>query len=210
MDDLSELQHPAFARRYRRIGRWSDRRGGLEHRRRLLAGLSGTVVEVGAGNGLNFPHYPATVESVLAIEPDASLRSDADLAASQAPRPITVAAGRAEELPARDREYDAVVLSLVLCSVADPAAALGEAVRVLKPGGVLRFYEHVGSARRPVRLLERLVNPVWSRLAGGCHLDRDTVAAIQSAGFEIGQLESFGFFGVAHVIGVARAPRVAR
>ena len=115
-------------------------------------------------------------------------------------------AGRAEALPARDREYDAAVLSLVLCSIDDPAPALDEVARALVPGGVLRFYEHVGSAHRPLRLLERLVNLVWSRLAGGCHLDWDSVAAIRDAGFEITTLESFAFSGVTHVLGEARTP----
>jgi ubiquinone/menaquinone biosynthesis C-methylase UbiE len=148
------------------------------------------------------------VRSVLAVEPDASLRGDAERAARDAgvPVPVTVVAGRAEALPARDREYDAAVLSLVLCSIDDPAPALDEVARALVPGGVLRFYEHVGSAHRPLRLLERLVNLVWSRLAGGCHLDWDSVAAIRDAGFEITTLESFAFSGVTHVLGEARTP----
>ncbi|MCK5927154.1 class I SAM-dependent methyltransferase [Nocardioides sp.] len=148
------------------------------------------------------------MRSVLAVEPDASLRGDAERAARDAgvPVPVTVVAGRAEALPARDREYDAAVLSLVLCSIDDPAPALDEVARALVPGGVLRFYEHVGSAHRPLRLLERLVNLVWSRLAGGCHLDWDSVAAIRDAGFEITTLESFAFSGVTHVLGEARTP----
>ena len=148
------------------------------------------------------------MRSVLAVEPDASLRGDAERAARDAgvPVPVTVVAGRAEALPARDREYDAAVLSLVLCSIDDPAPALDEVARALVPGGVLRFYEHVGSAHRPLRLLERLVNLVLSRLAGGCHLDWDSVAAIRDAGFEITTLESFAFSGVTHVLGEARTP----
>ena len=143
------------------------------------------------------------------------MRGDAERAARDAgvPVPVTVVAGRAEALPARDREYDAAVLSLVLCSIDDPAPALDEVARALDevaralvPGGVLRFYEHVGSAHRPLRLLERLVNLVWSRLAGGCHLDWDSVAAIRDAGFEITTLESFAFSGVTHVLGEARTP----
>ncbi len=136
------------------------------------------------------------------------MRGDAERAARDAgvPVPVTVVAGRAEALPARDREYDAAVLSLVLCSIDDPAPALDEVARALVPGGVLRFYEHVGSAHRPLRLLERLVNLVWSRLAGGCHLDWDSVAAIRDAGFEITTLESFAFSGVTHVLGEARTP----
>ena len=210
MEDLTDLQRPGFARRYRRIGPWYDRRGGLDHRRRLLEGLSGRVIEVGAGNGLNFPHYPATVASLLAVEPDTSLRTDASRAAKDAPIPITVAPGRAEALPAADHEYDAAVLSLVLCSVADPASAVSEVARVLRPGGTLRFYEHVGSARRSVRILERMVNPVWSRVAGGCQLDRDSVATIRSGGLEITQLDTFGFSGVTHVIGEAHSSDATR
>ena len=118
-----------------------------EHRRKLLEGLSGRVIEVGAGNGLNFSLYPHTVEKVVAVEPEPTLREAAREEAKEAQVEIEVVDGVASELPAEDASYDAVVASLVLCSVRDQAEALAEMRRVLKPGGELRFYEHVISHR---------------------------------------------------------------
>jgi SAM-dependent methyltransferase len=184
------VRHPVFARVYARVGHLMDAEIA-DHRRRLLAGLSGRILEVGAGNGLNFPHYPATVTEVLAIEPEPYLRRLAQAAARQAPVPIRVVDGTAEALPAPDGTVDAVVASLVLCSVADPDRALAEARRVLRPGGRLRFYEHVRATDpRLVRWQDRLERP-WGWLVGGCHPNRDTVAAITAAGLQVVQLDRF-------------------
>jgi ubiquinone/menaquinone biosynthesis C-methylase UbiE len=202
--DLAELQHPRFARAYEWISRWEDEHGGIEHRRRLLAPLAGTVIEVGAGNGRNFAHYPPAVTSVVAVEPEARLREQATRRADSATVPVTVVPGRAERLPGGDGEYDGAVLSLVLCSIADPAAALAEVRRVLRPGGTLRFYEHVRSQRALAALVQDAVTPVWSRLGGGCHLNRDTAATIRAAGFDLVELDRFPFSGVAHILGTAR------
>src|SRR5215217_4639291 len=133
------VHHPLFARVYARVGHLMDAEIG-DHRQRLLAGLTGRVLEVGAGNGLNFPHYPATVTEVLAIEPEPYLRHLALATARQAPVPIRVVDSTAEALPAPDATVDAVVASLVLCSVIDLEGALAEVRRVLRPGGRLRFY----------------------------------------------------------------------
>lgn len=198
-------QHPWFARFYRWMSVRMESRGVAEHRDRLLAGLTGRVVEVGAGNGLNLEHYPTGVDHVLAVEPDDLLRAEAVRAARSAPVPVTVVAGQAESLPVGDGEADAVVASLVLCSVSDQAVALAEIRRVLRSGGELRFYEHVHSPGRAARVVEDALTPVWSRLAGGCHLNRDTVAAIRQAGFDVGQAEQFPF-GLTHVLGRARRP----
>ena len=118
-------RHPIFARVFARAGPAMDAQGALEHRRALLAGLAGRVLEVGAGNGLNFPHYPATVTEVLAIEPERYLRRLALAAATHAPVPIRVVDGTAEALPAPDGAVDAVVTSLVLCTVTDLDQAAG-------------------------------------------------------------------------------------
>ncbi|WP_253190903.1 class I SAM-dependent methyltransferase [Arthrobacter sp. SRS-W-1-2016] len=112
-------QHPRFARAYARAVPAINLRGGTEHRRTLLAGLRGRVIEVGAGEGSSFGLYPATVESVLAVEPDDYLRELAGAKAQAAPVPVTVVPGTAENIPADDGGADAVVVSLVLCSVAD-------------------------------------------------------------------------------------------
>jgi ubiquinone/menaquinone biosynthesis C-methylase UbiE len=184
------VRHPIFARVYGRVGHLMDTEIG-DHRRRLLAGLTGRVIEVGAGNGLNFPHYPATVTEVLAVEPEPYLRRLALAAAQQAPVPIRVTDGTAEALPAPDAGVEAVVASLVLCTVTDPDQALAETRRVLRPGGRLRFYEHVRATDpRLARWQDRLERQ-WGWLVGGCHPNRDTVAAINAAGLRLIQLDRF-------------------
>src|SRR6516162_2350089 len=123
---MTLVKNPLFARYFARFGGRNEERGNRELRRELLAGLSGRVMEVGAGNGLNFPHYPATVRQVVAVEPEPYLRARAVEAAAAAPVPVRVADGTAAELPAADGEFDAVVVSGLLCSVADVPAALAE------------------------------------------------------------------------------------
>jgi len=202
------VHHPVFARCYAHVGHLMDAEIG-DHRRRLLAGLTGRVLEVGAGNGLNFPHYPATVTEVLAIEPEPYLRRQALAAASQAPVPIRVTDGTAEALPAPDGAVDTVVASLVLCTVTDLDEALAEVRRVLRPGGRLRFYEHVRAEDpRLARWQDRLERP-WGWLVGGCHPNRDTVAAITAAGLQVVQLDRFDLQAMPplarpHVLGVAK------
>jgi ubiquinone/menaquinone biosynthesis C-methylase UbiE len=201
--------NPKFAQSYLRVSAKAEERGVREHRRTLLHGLAGMVCEVGAGQGLNFVHYPSTVNRVLAVEPEPTLRRHAVEAAARAPVPVEVVDGAADALPLDDATCDAVVTSLVLCTVPNLADALAEARRVLKPGGELRFYEHVRSAHRLVAVGEDLVTPLWSRFAGGCHPNRDSVAAISAAGFNVTSVDRFGFSpqrGVpptAHVLGRA-------
>jgi ubiquinone/menaquinone biosynthesis C-methylase UbiE len=184
------VHHPLFARVYARVGHLMDAEIG-DHRRRLLAGLEGRVLEVGAGNGLSFPYYPATVTGVLAIEPEPFLRRQALAAARQAPVPIRVVDGTAEALPTSDGTVDMVVASLVLCTVADPDRSLAEVDRVLRPGGRLHFFEHVRAEDpRLARWQHRLQRP-WGWLVGGCHPNRDTVAAITAARLQVVQLDRF-------------------
>jgi SAM-dependent methyltransferase len=181
-----------FARFYERLSRLMERDIGT-HRDELLAGLSGRVVEIGAGNGMNFSHYPAHVAEVVALEPEAYLRKKAKHAARAAPVPVSVGDGAAHPLPLEAATVDSAVASLVLCTVPDPAAALAELRRVLKPGGELRFMEHVRSERpRKAGLQEGLDRwGIWPRLGGGCHCSRDTVRAIQAAGFTVDRVRNF-------------------
>jgi ubiquinone/menaquinone biosynthesis C-methylase UbiE len=209
----SSHRHPVFARLYPRISQGAEDSGATEHRRTLLAGLKGRVVEVGAGHGLNFRHYPPAVSQVVAVEPEPHLRGLAIKAAAGASIPIEVRDGTAEALPAQDGEFDAAVVSLVLCSVSDQQAALREIARVLRPDGELRFYEHVVSHRPSTARIQRALDAtVYPFLAGGCHCARDTGAAIRDAGFQVTHEERVAFKGsriapaVAHILGTARRP----
>src|SRR5205807_8974852 len=140
-----KVRHPIAARLIERAMRSGEEHGQAEHRQRLLAGLSGRVVELGAGSGINFRHYPSTVTEVVAVEPEAYLRQVAQEAAEAAPVPVRVVDAVSGNLPLEDASCDAGVVSLVLCSVPDQARALAELARVIRPGGELRFYEHVVS-----------------------------------------------------------------
>jgi ubiquinone/menaquinone biosynthesis C-methylase UbiE len=197
---------------YLRSSENAERRGATEHRRRLLEGLAGSVVELGAGHGLNFPHYPTTVTEVIAIEPEPTLRAQAASAADPAPVPVRVLAGNADHLPLKNETADGAVASLVLCSVADQDHALAELRRVVRPGGELRFYEHVIPNCQPKRVLLQSLDHsgLWPRIAGGCHPARDTTTAIERAGFEIETLERLMFSAsrfepsIPYILGVAR------
>jgi SAM-dependent methyltransferase len=205
------VRHPLFARMYVRAAAQMDRAGAAEHREQLLAGLSGRVVELGAGHGLNFRRYPAAVDEVVAVEPEPLLREHATVAAAEAPVPVTVVDGTASALPLDDDTFDAAVSSLVLCSVPNQGSALGELRRVLRPGGELRFYEHVVASTTGYRWMQRLADhTIWPHVAGGCHAARDTAAAIEAAGFVIERCERFRFAPMRgtptspHILGVAR------
>jgi len=205
-----EVHHPLFARLYMAMSKGRRNKGEDEHRRRMLEGLSGKVIEVGAGNGLNFSLYPAMVEKVLAVEPEPLLREAALREAQGAPVEIEVVGGVASALPAPDETHDAAVASLVLCTVPDQDQALSELRRVLQPGGELRFYEHVIANRRFTRGFQRLSDATyWPHVGGGCHMARDTAAAIERAGFEMKRVERFPFSpsiiipSLPHILGVA-------
>jgi ubiquinone/menaquinone biosynthesis C-methylase UbiE len=209
---VTDIARPRFAKMYLRAAPTAEERGATGHRHRLLEGLSGTVVEIGAGQGLNFPHYPPEVSEVIAIEPEPTLRREAEKVAASAGLPIRVVAGVADELPVDDASADAVVASLVLCSVPDQQRALAEIRRALRRGGELRFYEHVIARCQPKRLMLQLLDRtgLWPAISGGCHPARDTTEAIMRAGFEIEEIERFGFAAqrfeplIPHILGRAR------
>jgi SAM-dependent methyltransferase len=204
-------EHPLFARYFDRLSRAIE--GDLgPYRRDLLAGLTGRVLEVGAGNGINFAHYPPQVEEVIAIEPEPYLRAKAEAAAADAPVAVSVRDGVGARIDLPDDSVEAAVACLVLCSIPDQAAALSELRRVVRPGGELRFFEHVradsAGKARVQSWLDR--SGVWPRLFGGCHCSRDTVAAIAGAGFAIEDVRMITLKpgcspSNPHAFGVARA-----
>lgn len=193
MDDLHRFQHPRFARRYLRISEQLERAGGAELRREVLAGLHGTVLDLGCGNGKNFGHYPPMVRRVIAVEPDETLRSHAERAAATARTPVQVVPGHADQLPVEDGSVDAVVVTLVLCSVPDQSRALAEIHRALRPGGELRLAEHVRARGRLAGALQDAVTPWSRRLDGNCHQNRDTTAALRRSPLQVTRLRRFGF-----------------
>jgi SAM-dependent methyltransferase len=182
----ARVHHPFCSRLRPTLVRRADQRGMAGRRARLLDGLRGRVIEVGAGTGATFPHYPRAVTEVVAVEPEASLRRLANEAAAIAPVPVRVIDGVAEQLPAERSAFDAAVTCNTLCSVREPVVAAAELYRVLRPGGVLRFNEHVISEHSAVAHVQRAADAIlWPFLSGGCHLGRDTLAELQRAGFVI-------------------------
>jgi SAM-dependent methyltransferase len=152
-----------------------------------LAGLTGRVLEVGAGTGTNFAFYPATVTEVIAVEPERRLAPQARAAAEKASVPVTVRAGTVESYlrETGGEQFDAVVCSLVLCSVDDPDSVLRQLFSLIRPSGQLRFLEHVGSGGLRGRLQKLADATVWPKLMGNCHTHRDTEASIAGAGFQL-------------------------
>jgi ubiquinone/menaquinone biosynthesis C-methylase UbiE len=180
----TEVEHPLFARFAAFI---AASEGPIEQdrRRETLAGLSGRVIEIGSGSGPNFAHYPEAVSELVAVEPEANLRAKAEEAARDSGRPIRVIDAVADRLPFADGAFDAAVAVLVLCSVPSQAAALAELHRVVRPGGELRFYEHVIGTSKRLSVLQRSLAPGLAKVFGGCRADRDTGRAIEEAGFRI-------------------------
>lgn len=175
---------------YDALNKGLERRGFGERRDRLVASLAGEVLEIGAGTGLNLPRY-RHASRVTVVEPDTTYARRLRQRAAAAGVPVDVVIGRAERLPFRDEAFDHAVASLALCSVDDLDAVLGEVRRVLRAEGSLVFLEHVRSeSARRARWQDRLT-PVQRRLADGCHLNRDTPAAIARAGFDLLELERF-------------------
>jgi 2-polyprenyl-3-methyl-5-hydroxy-6-metoxy-1,4-benzoquinol methylase len=177
------VDNPFFARVWMFISR-HEPRSVQEWRRENLAGLKGRVLEVGAGTGSNFPLYPDTVTEVVAVEPERRLAGIAQTAAVSAPVPVTVTAGTIESLDASE-PFDAVVCSLVLCSVDKPDDVVRQLFSLLRPGGELRYLEHIASNGWHAQLQRLADATVWPRMAGNCHTHRHTERTITDAGFRI-------------------------
>jgi ubiquinone/menaquinone biosynthesis C-methylase UbiE len=167
-----------------RILDFAMRNGSIApYRARTAHPASGTVLEVGIGSALNLPHYSRQVTRVIGLEPHPKLASMAAFKKSAVP--VEIVSGLAESIPIRRASVDTVLLTWTLCSIPDTDAALREIRRVLKPGGRLLFVEHGLAPEPDVQRWQHRLTPFWSKIAGGCHLDRDAPALIREAGFEI-------------------------
>jgi ubiquinone/menaquinone biosynthesis C-methylase UbiE len=197
--------HPVFARSWDTIVRLAGRQE-QRNRDRLVHGVRGSVLEVGAGTGLNLGRYSPGAE-VVAVEPEPAMARKASGRAREAAAHVVVLRGVAEALPFPDDTFDVVVACYVLCSVADQGRAIAELRRVLHSGGVVRVYEHVRSASPVWAWVQDLITPVWHRFGCNCHPNRDTVAALRAGGFDV-EVSRFSFGPPAplrpHVLGVAR------
>jgi SAM-dependent methyltransferase len=182
--------HALFAALYDRVTAPSERAGLSDRRRRLLADASGRVLELGGGTGLNLPHYPAGLEQVVVLEPDGAMRERLLTRVPSAPAPVEVHEAGIEDATFPDGSFDTVVSTLTLCTVPDLDAALATVRRVLKPGGHLLFIEHV-RARGLQGVAQRVSAPVWTRMAAGCHPDRDILGAMRTNGLAVTDCDRF-------------------
>jgi ubiquinone/menaquinone biosynthesis C-methylase UbiE len=181
-------------------------------RQRMVPLAEGVVVEVGFGSGLNLPYYDAgKVMRLVGVDPDATMLALARRRRDTVPFALECLQAEGERLPLADRCADTVVIAYALCTIPDPRAALAEVRRILKPGGRLLFLEHGQAEPAWHRGLQERVNRAWGVLAGGCNLNRDPVALVGSAGFEVGEADRerfparFWLLG-SHHCGVALRP----
>ncbi|HEX2265218.1 MAG TPA: class I SAM-dependent methyltransferase, partial [Solirubrobacterales bacterium] len=179
----------AFSALYDRGFKKSEEAGLREMRRELLSQARGRALELGSGTGLNLELYPDSIESLTMTEPDPHMTRQLRKRLAESDRGAEVVETGAENLPFEDDSFDTAVVTLVLCTVPDPAAALQEIKRVLRPGGQLLFLEHVRSIDPGLaKWQDRLEGP-WRFLADGCHCNRDAVSKISAAGFDLGDVE---------------------
>src|SRR5215204_2760494 len=177
----------------------AERLGMARRRRRLLAETSGRVLEIGAGTGLNLDFYPESLDRLVLTEPDPAMVSRLTRRAARRPDAEVVEAG-AEALPFEDVSFDYVVSTMVLCTVPDPAACVAEIERVLRPGGRLLFIEHVRADRRGLARRQDRLDPLWTKMALGCHCNRPTHALLEDSELTIERLEPAVWYGMPRLI----------
>lgn len=181
-----------FARYYDAFMKPFEHRYITTWRKELLTHARGKVLEIGAGTGINFPHY-RQCDEVFALEPNPFMIEKAEVRRKQASIPITILVGKAEKLPFPSEQFDTIVVTLVLCSVDDPKRALAEMKRVLKTNGTILLIEHVKMKQPILATLQTMLTPVWKRIGDGCHLNRNTEQTIRDAGLNIIAVKSHLF-----------------
>jgi SAM-dependent methyltransferase len=174
----------------------------MKQRAKIVPLAAGQVLELGIGMGLNLAFYdPDKVTRVAGVDPAAELRAIAQAALRDPRLEVTVEDGTAEALPFEDASFDTVVCTFTLCSVHTPPAALAEARRVLKPGGRFLFCEHGLAPDAGIARWQRRIEPLWKRIAGGCHLTRPVASAIAAAGFSVERVETMYLPGTPRIAG---------
>jgi ubiquinone/menaquinone biosynthesis C-methylase UbiE len=187
-----------------------SRKGAREVRARVCEGLSGDVVEIGFGTGLNAPYYPADVTKVLAVEPSKVCMQLAEPRIARASVTVEPAGLNGERLDLPSESFDAVLSTWTLCTIPDMAAALAEIRRVLKPDGAFHFVEHGHAPDATVASWQHRLEPLNKRLAGGCHLTRQISDSIEQAGFSFEQLDTYYFKGEPKPFGYTFEGRAAK
>lgn len=204
--------HPIFAVAFAAVAAVGERTGYGRRRADAFAGAEGRLLIVGLGPGYDLEHLPAGVTDVVAVEPGQSMRAHAARRVRRAAVPTWLVGAVGEALPLPDSSADSALVALVLCSVSDPAAVAAELRRVLRPGGTLHVLEHVhASPGSRLRCWQDRLDPLWCRLAAGCHLTRDTRQTLVDAGFDTSHLRDATIrpappLVAPHLIGIARQP----
>ena len=193
-----------FSRLYDPLMELPENLGLRELRREALRGVRGRVFELGIGTGRNLPLYPPGVQYLAGIDPDEVMLDQAEERAREAPFPVDLILTSAEDLPFEKDSFDAVAATLVFCTIPDPPRALQEVRRVLKPNGCFSLLEHVKMKQKPIAWIQEKATPLWKHLAGGCHLDRDTLGVVKAGGFEVERVDPL--LGGLLLEIVARAP----
>jgi ubiquinone/menaquinone biosynthesis C-methylase UbiE len=207
--EFVSLRERLFAAVYDPLSARTEKKFGADLKRELLANARGRVLEIGVGTGLSFAHYPA-VEELVGVDPSEPMLRHARRRATELASDVTLVEAPAEALPFEDKSFDTVVSLAVLCTVDDPSRVLQEIRRVLRPGGRLVFLEHVRSSEPGLAQWQDRLERPWGWIAGGCHPNRQTLEAIEGAGFEVVELERKDLPDIPrlvrpNVLGVARS-----
>jgi len=179
------MGNPLLARVYDAVLAPTEWMGVRDQRRRLMDGLTGRILEFGAGTGLNVPLYPATAREVHALEPDQHMLEKLRAKASGSSTPLYLYRANAQHLPFANGVFDVAIVTFALCTIPDPERALKEAHRVVRTGGRLRFLEHVRSEKLRTAGWQDRAAPLWGRVSGGCRLNQPTVEILEATQWEI-------------------------